>query len=183
MKEILLVLLPGMEMFPLADTIYMRLLVISRKAKNHLLRLYKLLKLLLAYAYQAVRVILSALIPRDYRPVICMGLVPFVVYIPVFLSVKISLYYPEVRYLWLMVGPNLHAIIATLIIYHYRKSRYVKMLFYMSLSWFTSIITLVVFTQNNDGIYNNYLIAGIIYMLVVLLINFVTLWKQQQRRD
>lgn len=77
-----------------------------------------------------------------------------------------------------MVGPNLHAIIAMGVMYMYRNTKHIPILLIMSGTWFISIIALVIFTHSNEGIFNNYLIAAIIYIIVTVVIIFRKAWNQ-----
>lgn len=114
----------------------------------------------------------------EFRGVMLMCMMPFIIYLPVFMEVN----YQQIKELWMLIGVNLHAAIAISAIYLYRKDTHIISIILMAAAWFTIMAVLVVFTHSAEWHYKNYIITAIIYILTCLLINFITQWKIRQRK-
>jgi hypothetical protein len=122
-------------------------------------------------------------VPNDLKRFILFAALPFVLYIPVMMTFQVSGYFPQIRLLWLIVGPQLHAVIAVLLLYIYRKKDHYKWYTYLTIYWFIISSILTTITTENSQIYENYLIAGLVYMLGTVCVTFKIQWKKQQRKE
>jgi FtsH-binding integral membrane protein len=116
------------------------------------------------------------LVRNKHWPVIIIWVVPYLLYIPLFISVEIQHYYTDIKYLWFIVGPKAHAFLTLSLICYYRKKKLAKDLIYQGASWFVIIAVLDIFATDNQRLYDNYIITLILYTFVSVLIIIKRQW-------
>jgi peptidoglycan/LPS O-acetylase OafA/YrhL len=146
-------------------------------------RRYHLMKKPDVHVFRGLVVTLNALIPSDLRRMLLFAVLPYIVYAPIMMTFQVTEYFPQVRYLWLIIGSQIHAIIAIGLLYAYRKKNHYKWYMIITIFWFFSTILLTTFTTKNEQVFNNYIIALLMNTLLSMCITFKVKWNRQHNKE